>query len=80
MALLQRLSRGRGARQFGGARMEADESYFGRRAKEERVAAMKSGDARARQAHLKMASTYDKRAAADAPSGQHLDGDIFDNG
>lgn len=44
--------------------MEQDSAYYSRRANEERTAAMKSADARARQAHLAMARQYDERACA----------------
>ena len=44
--------------------MEGDANYFTRRASEERLAAMKAADARARQAHLKLAESYAERAGA----------------
>jgi hypothetical protein len=44
--------------------MEGDAVYFVRRAQEERVAAMKAPDQRARQAHLEMADRYDALASA----------------
>ena len=44
--------------------MEGDSTYFTRRASEERLAAMKAADARARQAHLKLAESYAERAGA----------------
>ena len=45
-------------------RMEGDAIYFGRRANEERVAAMKAAHPDARQAHLRMAERYDELARA----------------
>ncbi len=48
--------------------MEDDRSYFTRRAAEERSAAGKSGNAKAREAHERMAERYEEQAlAADAP-------------
>jgi hypothetical protein len=44
--------------------MEGDSNYFGRRAKEERVAAMKAADPRARSAHLQMADRYTELSRA----------------
>ena len=44
--------------------MESDAVYFGRRAKEERAAAMKATDPRAREAHLELAGRYDELATA----------------
>lgn len=44
--------------------MEGDTVYFARRAQEERVAAMKAPNQRARQAHLEMADRYDGLASA----------------
>jgi hypothetical protein len=44
--------------------MEGDATYFSRRASEERLAAMKAADPRARQAHLQLAQSYDDRASA----------------
>jgi hypothetical protein len=43
--------------------MENDRVYFGRRAGEERLAAMKAAHPRVRQAHLEMAARYDERLA-----------------
>ena len=40
--------------------MERDAVYFGRRANEERVAAMKAPDPRAQKAHRDMADRYNK--------------------
>jgi hypothetical protein len=45
-------------------RREGDGIYFGRRASEERVAAMKSPHPQARKAHLEMANRYDDLATA----------------
>ena len=44
--------------------MEGDGIYFGRRANEERVAAMKAPHPRARKAHLEMADRYEDLATA----------------
>jgi hypothetical protein len=55
--------------------METNVAYLRRRAKEERVAAMKSPDARVRQVHLTLAATYDERLAATAPP--RLDTDMI---
>jgi hypothetical protein len=44
--------------------MEADASYFVRRASEERLAARKCDHPGARQSHLEMASRYDELANA----------------
>jgi hypothetical protein len=44
--------------------MEGDIIYFGRRAQEERGAAMRAANPRARQAHLDMAERYDELVAA----------------
>lgn len=44
--------------------MEGDASYFARRAKEEREAAMKAAHPKAREAHLDMAHRYDDLADA----------------
>jgi hypothetical protein len=44
--------------------MEGDGIYFGRRANEERVAAMKAAHPRARNAHLEMADRYHDLAVA----------------
>lgn len=41
---------------------ESDESYFRRRAEEERVAAGKAASDEARHAHLEMAERYDELA------------------
>ncbi len=45
-------------------RIEGDGAYFGRRANEERVAAMKAPHPKARKAHLEMAGRYDDLATA----------------
>ena len=45
--------------------MERDAVYFGRRAKEERAAAMKAPDPRARKAHRDMADRYNELSNAD---------------
>jgi hypothetical protein len=42
--------------------MEHDRIYLTRRASEERSAAMKSANRKARQAHLQMAQCYEERA------------------
>ena len=42
--------------------MENDRSYFTRRALEERSAADKAGNRKARDAHRQMAESYEKRA------------------
>jgi hypothetical protein len=44
--------------------MEGDAAYFGRRAQEERVAAMKAAHPAARRAHLDMARRYSDLATA----------------
>ena len=44
--------------------MMSDAAYFSRRANEERVAAMKAADPRARKVHLEMAARYDELACA----------------
>ena len=44
--------------------MNGDSVYFSRRGSEERLAATKAVDPRARQAHLELASRYDELAAA----------------
>lgn len=44
--------------------MEGDAIYFGRRAREERVAALKSANANARRSHLDMANRYDELVSA----------------
>jgi hypothetical protein len=61
--------------------MEGDSIYFGRRASEERIAAMKAPHPRARKAHLELADRYDDLATAivsrdrrDRHVGQVLDG------
>lgn len=46
----------------GVVRMESDRNYMIRRASEERSAAMKSANRKARQAHLKLAHHYEERA------------------
>lgn len=45
--------------------MENDRSYFARRALEERSAADRSADARARKAHRAMAERYEEQAKGD---------------
>jgi hypothetical protein len=51
--------------------MENDRTYFTRRATEERTAADKSRDSKAREAHRKMAERYEEQAlTADAPAAQ----------
>lgn len=48
--------------------MEDDRSYFARRADEERSAAEKSEDPKAREAHRQMAERYEEQAlTANAP-------------
>ena len=47
-----------------GGSMESDASYFGRRANEERTAAIKSADPNARQSHLLMAKRYEELISA----------------
>lgn len=44
--------------------MEGDSIYFGRRANEEREAAMKAGHPAARRAHLDLAARYDELSSA----------------
>lgn len=44
--------------------MESDSVYFGRRAQEERVAAMKAPHPVARQAHLELADRYHELSVA----------------
>jgi hypothetical protein len=44
--------------------MEGDFVYFGRRALEERAAAMKAAHPAARQAHIDLAGRYDELASA----------------
>jgi len=43
--------------------MQGDQIYFSRRGSEERKAARKAADPRARQAHLELADRYDDLAA-----------------
>ena len=45
-----------------GARMERDQAYFTRRAVEERSAADKCDNLKARQAHQQMAERYEQQA------------------
>ena len=52
--------------------MEKDTAYFGRRAAEERSAAMHAADLRAREAHLEMAERYDELASAIASNEERL--------
>jgi len=47
-----------------GASLESDQIYFSRRGSEERAAATRAADARARQAHLELADRYDELASA----------------
>ena len=42
--------------------MEGDKIYFGRRANEEREAALRSSDPNARRSHLEMARRYQQQA------------------
>jgi hypothetical protein len=44
--------------------MKGDATYFDRRAKEERIAALKCAHPAARQSHLDMARRYDELASA----------------
>lgn len=44
--------------------MESDASYFGRRVREELLAALKADHPRARRAHLDLAARYDDLARA----------------
>jgi hypothetical protein len=44
--------------------MEGDAAYFARRAREERIAAMKAAHPNAREAHLDMARRYHELASA----------------
>jgi hypothetical protein len=44
--------------------MDGDAIYFGRRAREEREAALKCSHPRARQSHLDLAERYDELASA----------------
>jgi hypothetical protein len=44
--------------------MEGDRAYFGRRAIEERIAAMKSAHPNVRKTHLDMAARYEELAQA----------------
>jgi hypothetical protein len=44
--------------------MESDSSYFARRALEERSAARRAADRRARDAHRAIAKSYEERAHA----------------
>ena len=50
--------------------MERDAVYFGRRAKQERAAAMKAPDPRARKAHRDMADRYNELSNAVGSHGQ----------
>jgi hypothetical protein len=43
--------------------MISDREYFGRRAQEEREAAMKVAHPKARQAHMELANVYRRRAS-----------------
>ena len=47
--------------------MEGDKIYFGRRANEEREAALKSSDPNARRSHLEMARRYQEQADPGIP-------------
>jgi hypothetical protein len=42
--------------------MESDRAYLARRASEERTAAMRAANLKARQAHLQLAEEYEQRA------------------
>jgi hypothetical protein len=55
--------------------MEADFTYFRRRAQEEREAAMKAPHPGARQAHVEMAERYDEFAAAIVAHHETLNGE-----
>ena len=52
--------------------MEGSQSYFARRAAEEREAATRAAHPLARQAHLDLADRYDDRARADGTAVPHL--------
>jgi hypothetical protein len=52
--------------------MESDVIYFGRRAGEERRAAMRAAHPGARQAHLDMAQRYDELITAIDSGDRHL--------
>jgi len=47
--------------------MHGDKVYFGRRANEEREAALKCSDPHARRSHLEMARRYQEQADAGIP-------------
>ena len=57
---------------IGGQSMESDVLYFGRRASEERRAAMKAAHPGVRQAHLDMAQRYDDLVTAIAAREERL--------
>jgi hypothetical protein len=50
--------------------MESSQSYFARRAGEERAAAAAATDEFAREIHLKLAQLYAERVGEDAPAEQ----------
>ena len=56
--------------------MQGDQFYFSRRGSEERKAAEKAADPRARQAHLDLAVRYDDLAAALEPARQSSLSDV----
>lgn len=47
--------------------MESDQSYFARRAEEERAAAEQTSDPLAQRTHLELAEAYDHRSAVARP-------------
>jgi hypothetical protein len=57
--------------------MEADVTYFNRRAAEERAAAMASADLRVRQVHLDMAERYQDLANGIAARNHFLALDLY---
>ena len=64
------------ALRLGVGRMTNDAAYYGRRAQQEREAALKSADERARNVHLAIAEAYEAKishiAATERRSGVHL--------
>ena len=56
--------------------MDGDAIYFGRRANEERIAAMKCGHPHARRVHLELARRYDDLSSAITARDRLLQADL----
>ncbi len=56
--------------------MERDAEYFRRRAKEERVAALKAAHPKVREAHVELARLYDEKLAVTAAGQQEVPLDL----